>query len=145
MARLKIEVPTQIIAQVNIGVRITDINYGNHVGNDSFVAIIHEARVQWLSQHNFTELDICGAGLIMGDLSIVFKNESFYGDQLQINISVSDISACGFNLFYQLSTQRNGNTILLATARTGMVCYDYETKKVTAIPVELMEILHQVI
>ena len=141
MARLKIEIPPNKIAQINISVRISDINYGNHVGNDSFVSIIHEARVQWLSQHNFTELDICGAGLIMGDLSLEFKNESFYGDQLTINLSVSDISACGFNLFYQLFTHRKGITVLLANARTGMVCYNYQLKKVTAIPINLMKIL----
>ena len=141
MARLKIEIPLSKIAQINISIRISDINYGNHVGNDSFVSIIHEARVQWLRKYNFTELDICGAGLIMSDLSIEFKNESFYGDQLTINLSVGEISTCGFNLFYQLFTQRNDNTILLANARTGMVCYNYQLKKVTTIPIGFMEIL----
>jgi acyl-CoA thioester hydrolase len=56
MARVKIDIPENILAIVNIPVRISDINYGNHVGNDAIVSIIHEARVQWLTQHNFTEI-----------------------------------------------------------------------------------------
>ena len=43
MARIKIELPAKCIAAFTIPVRITDINYGNHVGNNSMVEIIHEA------------------------------------------------------------------------------------------------------
>ena len=77
MARIKLEIPGQIIASFNIPIRIADINYGNHVGNDAFVSIIHEARMQWLNQYGYTELKIEGIGLIMSDLAIEFKNESF--------------------------------------------------------------------
>jgi len=58
MARTKIEIPDQLIATLNIPVRITDINYGDHVGNDAFVAIIHEARMQWLQQPRLKGLNI---------------------------------------------------------------------------------------
>ena len=73
MTRVKIDFPEKIIGSVTIPVRITDINYGNHVGNDSFVSIIHEARVQWLSQYGFSELNIAGTSLIMSDLVIEFR------------------------------------------------------------------------
>ena len=125
MARVKIDLPEKIIGTVTIPVRITDINYGNHVGNDAFVSIIHEARVQWLQQNNLSELNIGGCGLIMGDLAIEFKNESFYGDIIEIKNSAGEISRVGFELYYQLSVIRNNETILLANAKTGMVCYDY--------------------
>ena len=46
MARIKLLMPEQKIFSTDIAVRITDINYGNHVGNDAFVRLIHEARVQ---------------------------------------------------------------------------------------------------
>lgn len=141
MARVKIEIPEQFIASFIIPVRITDINYGNHVGNDAFVSIIHEARMQWLQQHDYTELNIEGIGLIMGDLSIEFKNESFYGDQVEVKISAGEVSRASFNLYYQISAKRNNEIILLANAKTGMVCYDYTAKKVVAIPEQLKTIL----
>jgi len=142
MSRIKIEIPGQFIATFNIPVRITDINYGNHVGNDAFVRIIHEARMQWLKQYNYTELNIEGTGLIMSGLAIEFRNESFYGDVAEVKISAGDISSVGFDLFYLLSAKRNDETILLANAKTGMVCYDYDAKKIVPIPAPLKAILN---
>jgi len=141
MARVKIEVPQQFLGTYHIPVRITDINYGNHVGNDAFVSIIHEARMQWLQQHGYTELNIEGAGLIMSDLTVEFKNESFYGDQVEVKISAGEISRVNFELYYQLSAKRKGETVLLANAKTGMICYNYTLKKVVTIPEQLKLIL----
>lgn len=141
MARVKLEIPEKVIASFKIPVRIADINYGNHVGNDAFVSIIHEARMLWLSQHGYTELAIEGIGLIMSDLAIEFKNESFYGDVVDVKIGVAEISRVSFELYYQLYAQRGGETIWLANAKTGMVCFDYAAKKVAAIPEKLKGIL----
>lgn len=141
MARIKIELPANNIASFTIPVRITDINYGNHVGNDSFVAIIHEARMQWLQQHGYTELQIEGIGLIMSDLAVEFKNESAYGDAVEVKISIGEITRVSFEIYYQLVTIRNEVAILLAHAKTGMVCYDYTARKVASIPEKLLAIL----
>ena len=141
MARSKIILPEHFIATLSIPVRITDINYGDHVGNDAFVAIIHEARMQWLTQHGYTELQVEGIGLIMGDLAIEFKNESFYGDVIEVKIAVDEISRVSFELYYQLKTKRNDATILLANAKTGMVCYDYAARKIVGVPEKLKAIL----
>jgi acyl-CoA thioester hydrolase len=141
MARIKIDFPENIIGSVTIPVRITDVNYGNHVGNDSFVSIIHEARVQWLQQNNLSELNIGGSSLIMGDIAIEFKSESFYGDMIEVKLAAGEISRVSFELFYQLSAKRNDETILLANAKTGMVCYDYVIKKVVAVPENFKKLL----
>ena len=141
MARIKIEIPEKIIGTYIIPIRIADINYGNHVGNDAFVSIIHEARMQWLQQYGYTELQIEGIGLIMSDLALEFKNESFYGDIVEVRLGAAEISRVGFELYYQLFAKRNTETILLANAKTGMVCFDYDTNKVVSIPEKLKTIL----
>lgn len=141
MARLKIIIPENKINTFTIPVRISDVNYGNHVGNDAIVSIIHEARVQWLSQHNFTELNIDGAGLIMSDLEIEFKKESFYGDVIEVQLSIGEISKKSFEIYYQLYTKRNGERIVLTVAKTGIVCYNYLNKKVVTIPDVLKNII----
>lgn len=141
MARIKIEAPEKVMASFYIPVRITDINYGNHLGNDAFVRILHEARMQWLHQYGYTELNIEGTGLIMSDLAVEFKNESFYGDVVEAKISAGEISRVGFELYYQLFAIRNNAHILLANAKTGMISYDYHAKKVAAIPDKLRSIL----
>ena len=142
MARIKIEFPKHIIGLITIPVRIGDINYGNHVGNDSFVSIIHEARLQWLKEHNFSELNIGGAGIIMSDLVIEFKSESFYGDIIEVKLSAGEISRVGFELYYQLSVVRDDKIVVLANAKTGVVCYDYALKKVVGVPEVLKQLLN---
>lgn len=141
MGRIKIDIPEKIMATFLIPVRIADINYGNHVGNDAFVSIIHEARMQWLKQYDYTELKIEGIGLIMSNLALEFKNESFYGDVIEVKLGAGEISRVGFELYYRLFAKRNDENILLANAKTGMVCYDYEAKKVVTIPGKLKTIL----
>lgn len=123
--------PEKVLGVFDIPVRISDINYGNHLGNDALVSILHEARVQWLRSLNFTELNIDGVGLIMSELAVQFKSEIFYGDTISITILADKPSPVGFDLYYSL---RNRENILVALAKTGMICFDYEKKKVAAIP-----------
>jgi acyl-CoA thioester hydrolase len=140
--RIKIDLAQKFFnLSINIPVRIHDINYGNHVGNDSIVSIIHEARMQFLKNHGYTELNIEGIGLIMSALIVEFKNESFYGDMIDVKIGCGEISKVSFDLFYQLSTQRNNIEVTIAKAQTKMVCYNYDLKKITALPGNLKKIL----
>ena len=142
MARIKLTLPEHKIFSAEIAVRITDINYGNHVGNDSFVSMLHEARMMWLTSLNYSELNIENTSLIMADLALEYKAESFYGDLLAIDISIGEISRVSFEIYYKISTVRNGENILIAQAKTGMVCYDYEAKKVTSIPSTFEKIIN---
>ena len=141
MARIKIDFPDNIIASIKLKVRIGDINYGNHVGNDAFVSLIHEARLQWLLQNNFSEINAGGTGLIMADLGIEYKKEAYYGEEILIEIGTGEIARVSFELYYQLSTERNQEKVLLAKAKTGMVCYNYDLKKTVIVPESLQVIL----
>jgi acyl-CoA thioester hydrolase len=141
MARIKIELPPKRIASITIPVRITDLNYGNHVGNHAMVAIIHEARAQFLNLHGFTEMNAGGTSLIMNELLVEFKNESFYNDVLEIKIFCGEISRVSFELFYLITVKRNEEEIIIAHAKTGMVCYNYSDKKIEMLPEKLKAVL----
>ena len=136
MARIKLTLPEHKIFTTKIAVRITDINYGNHLGNDALVSMLHEARMQWLTSLNYTELNIKNASLIMADLAVEYKSESYYGDVFLIDIFIGEITKVSFEIFYNIYTMRKGESILIAKAKTGMVCYDYDAKKVVNIPEE---------
>lgn len=136
MSRIKITLPEQISFTATIPVRITDLNYGNHVGNDAVLSIIHEARMQFLSHHGFTELNCAGVGLIMSDVGIEFKKEIFYGDILAVNIAVNNFTSIGFDLYYKILNKEN---VVTALAKTGMVCYDYDKKKIAQVPAVVKE------
>ena len=134
MPRIKIDLPESFRFITEIPVRITDLNYGGHVGNDTVLSIIHEARMQWLASMGFSEMEFGGIGMIMSDVGIEFKNELFYGDIVLTSVTVGEISKIGFELFYKLEKEREGKKIQVAAAKTGMVCYNYSAKKIAAIP-----------
>ena len=141
MSRLKLQLPEKLLTSVSIPVRITDINYGNHVGNDAIVQFIHEARAQFLALHGYTELKVAETALIMSNLIIEFKKESFYGDQLVVKLYAGNLSRVSFDFFYSIHNMRNNEDVLIAKAQTTMVTYDYNAGKVMNITSGLQKIL----
>jgi acyl-CoA thioesterase FadM len=142
MARVKLKFPIDnplLISRINV--RISDINYGGHVGNDSILSIIHESRMQMLQNFGGNEMNICDNSLIMADVMIAYKAETYYGDILIINIYAEEFTQVSFDLLYHISTMRNGQTTDVAHAKTGMVCFDYEARKVANMTAGLREIL----
>src|SRR5687768_1965037 len=134
MSRIKIELPAHFGFTASPAVRITDINYGNHVGNDSILSLLHEARMQFLQHHGFSEMDFAGVGMIMRDVMIEFKNEIFYGDQLAIGVAAGAFTGVSFDLYYKVEKKSGEKMILAVSARTGMVCYDYSRNRIVAVP-----------
>jgi acyl-CoA thioesterase FadM len=136
MARVKITIPEKWLFDCTIPVRITDINYGQHLGNDALVSMLHEARVQWLQALNYSELNIEGTGLIMADLAVMYKNESFYGDLLLFKLYMGETTAVSFELVYEVMNLQQKQ---IAIAKTGMVCFNYTLKKVSALPIPFLQ------
>ncbi|MCH5718100.1 acyl-CoA thioesterase [Niabella hibiscisoli] len=58
MARIKVPLPPHFTFSTSIAIRITDVNYGGHVGNDAILSIIHEARLQFLKALGYSEMNI---------------------------------------------------------------------------------------
>jgi acyl-CoA thioester hydrolase len=136
MARIKLDLPEFFSFTSVIPIRITDLNYGGHVGNDIVLSILHEARVQFLGYHGFKELNFAGVGLIMSDVAIEFRSEIFYGDILKASVMATGFTRVGFDIYYKVEKETNGKHILVASAKTGMICYNYGLKKIASVPDE---------
>ncbi|MHC5310846.1 acyl-CoA thioesterase [Myroides sp. LJL116] len=130
MSRVKLTMPKNYIFSTQIPVRITDLNYGNHLGNDKLVSLIHQARVLFLDSFKYTELDCEKVGLIMADLAIEYKNQAFFNDILTFEIAADNFTKVSFDLFYLVSCKDK----TIAKVKTGMVTFDYTTNKVTPVP-----------
>ena len=133
MPKTRLIMPERFPFTTQIPVRITDLNYGGHVGNDSVLSLIHEIRVQFFRHHGYEEFNMAGASLIMTDVAIEFRNELFYGDIIWASVAASDFSRVGFELYYKLEKKSGDKMIPVAFARTGMICYDYTAKKIVSI------------
>ncbi len=131
MPSVKIELPAAWSFRTELPVRITDVNYGGHVGNDALLAMIQEARVRWLGQFGWTEKLDERIGLIVVDVSVRFKAELHYGDTLVIQLAPAEWSRPGFDLVYLLSRPDGAE---VARARTGFVFFDYALRKMAPAP-----------
>lgn len=137
MPKTNLVLPNHFTFTTEIPIRITDLNYGGHVGNDSVLSILHEVRMQFLRHHGYTEMDLAGTGIIMADAAIEFRSEVFYGETLKASVAATEFSRVGFDLYYKLEKQVNEKWVIVAGARTGMVCYNYTLKKIVSVPKEV--------
>ena len=134
MPRIKIELPQSFSFSTSLTVRVTDLNYGNHVGNDKVLSLLHEARLQYLNSLGYSELHLDGVSLIMADAVLVFKQEMYYGDELLVSISPEAISRMGFDLIYKMEKKTGVEQVTTVLAKTALICFDYGLKKVVALP-----------
>jgi acyl-CoA thioesterase FadM len=132
MARIKLDMPDNYLFSTELCVRISDINYGGHMGNDAVLSMVHEARLRFLKHYHYAEFDVEGAGIIMTDSAIVYKAESFHGDRVQVDVTVADFNKYGCDLYYLLSNK--DTAVEIAHAKTGIVFFDYNERKVVAVP-----------
>ena len=118
-------------------VRVTDLNYGGHLAHDRLLSLLHEARVAFLAAQGWSEPDCGGVALILGDAVIVYQGEAFAGDSLRIEVGVVETSRAGFRLAYRV--KRAGAPIALA--ETGLVGFDYATRRVAPLPAAVRDTL----
>jgi YbgC/YbaW family acyl-CoA thioester hydrolase len=138
MERVKLVLPTTFLFNTILAIRISDLNYGGHVGNDAFLSLIHEARQQFLRHFGFTELNFAGTSLIMADAAIEYKRELVYGDEIKIHVTAAGFDKIGFDIFYKLEVKSGEEWLLAGKVKTGMLCFDYSAKKKVPIPSEAL-------
>ena len=134
MARVQVNIPAHTHFKTDIPIRITDLNYGAHLGNDALLSILHEARVQLLRYFGYSEMNLGGVSLIMADVAISYKGEGFYGDTLTVKMAFDDLNKYGFDITYHVLNQ-DGKEV--ARAKTGMLCFNYEVRKLASLPDEV--------
>jgi acyl-CoA thioester hydrolase len=139
MPRITVDLPSTFLFSTELPVRITDINYVGHVGNDRILSLMHEARLQYYQQLGFKdELNFeSSVGQIITDAAVVYKSESFFGDVLVVQLGVMDFNKYGFDMLYRLTSKATSKEV--AIGKTGIVCFDYEKRKVASVPQLLLQ------
>jgi acyl-CoA thioester hydrolase len=137
VARIELKLPDDFSFSTDVRVRISDINYGNHLGNDALLSLVHEARLQFLQSRGFSELDIDGCGLILTDAVILYKSQGFHGDLLTILAAVGDFNKYGCDFFFKVIQKNSGKEV--ARAKTGIVFFDYNRQKMASVPAAFLD------
>jgi len=136
MARIEIKIVDDFLFETELTIRTTDLNFANHVGNDTFVSLMQEARTRFFMNLGYSDLDVEGKGTIISDLAVVYKSQSYYGERLKFELGVGDFNKYGCDIFYRVTNAENQKLVL--EAKTGIIFFDYEKNKVTTIPAGFM-------
>lgn len=111
-------------------VRVSDLNYANHVGYQNYFSFFQEARIAYLKQFDYSEMDIEGHGMIIGEANCRYKRELFLNDPIQVECAVTELLSKGFVMAYRI-TKANA---ICAEGYTKNFCYDYQAKRVIRPP-----------
>ena len=131
MARLQLDFPEHHFCYTTpLTVRVTDINAGNHLGNDSMISMISEARACFLFEFGVSEAPQDGPGIIVTDLATTYRAEAHARDQLLFEVGVMDFNKYGGDITFRIT--RPKDKALVAMAKSGFVFYNYKTSQVVA-------------
>jgi len=111
-------------------VRVADVNYGGHVSNAAVLSFFQDARIAWLQQFGYSELDIGGCGIILPEAHVQYRAEMFLGDCLQIGVRAELSGKSSFAMVYRI--ERDG--VVTAEGTTSLVAFDYQKRKPVRLP-----------
>lgn len=141
MARVKINQPEDFVFTIERLVGISDLNYAKHLDSVHMVQILHEARLQFLAHLGFTEANVFGLGVVVTDLAVDFRSESFADDRLVINVGLDDFNRYGFDICLQVTNSALEKTV--CEAKMGIVFFDFDKHQIAEIPAAFTALLQR--
>ncbi len=141
MPRVRVTPPDQFLFSMKRSVGISDINYAKHLDSIAMVNILHEARLQFLASLGFTEGNIFGLGMVVTDLAVEYRSESFANDILIIDVGVSGFNRYGFDIGLQVTN--SALETVVCNAKMGVVFFDFDKHQIIGVPPAFKAILGQ--
>ena len=132
MARVSIELPTLFPFSTDITLYLSHMNYGGHLDNALLLTVVSEARLRYLKSMGYSELDVEGVGIIVADAALQYRSEAFHGEVMQVAMAATEFNKYGCDLVWQMCEQASGREV--ARGKTGIVFFDYGSKKVVGVP-----------
>lgn len=123
--------PTKVDFEVDISVRIYDINYGGHLGHAELIKITHQARLKFFSKFSLKEENLGGSGIIVKSLSAQYKSEAFFEDLLHVSITVQ-IGKASCDFHYEI-TKNHENSPVASVLET-VLFMNYARKRLVRTP-----------
>jgi len=132
MPRASLDLPREFLYATEVTVRVSDLNYANHLSHVAILDLIQEARQRFLRLHGLAELDVGGVGLIVTDAVVIYRSEAHHGDVLSVELALADLQPKSFDTLYRLTNRATQTEV--ARAKVGFVFFDYGARRVVEAP-----------
>ncbi|WP_447926455.1 MULTISPECIES: thioesterase family protein [unclassified Vreelandella] len=139
MERVTLDFPeAAIIHRHSLSVRITDMNYGRHLGHDALVGLIAEARAQALAALGFPEWDLAGYPSVVADLTVLYQREACFPEVLSIETAVPEPEGKALVVYHRVL---NAQDQRVATAKLTLMLVDTAARQTVEVPAEVKRAL----
>jgi acyl-CoA thioesterase FadM len=137
MERVKLDFPDgALIHRHPLAVRVTDMNYGRHLGHDALVSLLHEARLQALLALDLPEWDLAGYPSVVADLAVQYQSEAHCPEMLVVETAVPMPEGKALTVYHRVlkrDTNDKGEQVV-ATARLNLLLIDPARGRPVAVP-----------
>lgn len=137
MERVKLDFPAEaLIHRHPLAVRVTDMNYGRHLGHDALVSLLHEARLQAFLALDLPEWNMAGYQSIVADLAVQYHNEAHCPDMLVVDTAVPAPQGKALTVYHRVCKQASeqASEQVVATARLNILLIDPALGRPVAVP-----------
>ncbi len=125
----------------DVPVRFRDTDAMGHVNNAVYLTYLEVGRQAYWQR--FSRPDSYNAvPFVLAHVCIDFRAEAHVGEVVRVLLRTSWVSRSSFAMEYELRERDSG--VLLATAETVQVTYDYQAKRSIAVPEWLRQELQRV-
>ncbi|MEX1197483.1 MAG: thioesterase family protein [Pseudohongiellaceae bacterium] len=132
MARVKLNMPETFLFRMEYPVRFSDLDYARHLNSVAMVHVLHEARLQFLASLGLTESNIFGLGMVVTDMAIDYRSESFARDVLVVEVGVDKFNRYGCDICFQVTNSALDRNV--CNAKMGVVFFDFDKHKIALVP-----------
>lgn len=132
MPRVKVSSPEQYLFSMEHSIGISDLNYAKHLDNTAMMRILQETRLQFFASLGFNEANVFGLGVVVADLAVDFRSESFAGDRLIVDVGVDDFNRYGFDICMQVTNSALES--IVCQAKIGVVFFDFDKHQIAEVP-----------
>lgn len=110
-----------------------DISAGIHLGNERALVILQKGRIDFLQHIGFSDENIGNnRGIIIVESGVKYHREGFLHDVLLVNVTGAEIAGKKCTLTYSVTREADGQELL--SGFTMFLAFDYQMKKVVALP-----------
>ncbi|HQQ70846.1 MAG TPA: thioesterase family protein [Alicycliphilus sp.] len=132
MARIVFDLPERFGFATEVQVYISHVNYGGHLDNAQLLGLVSEARARFFHAIGYTEANVGGLAIVIGDVVAQYKSEAFHGETLRVQMTPRDFNRYGFDLVFCVTDVASGREV--ARGKNGVVLIDPATHKPAPIP-----------
>ena len=112
-----------------VNIRFSDLDLFGHVNNAVYLTYYEEARVSYFDEVVGYDYDWSKEGVILARIEVDFLIPILFTDEIFIRTNCCRVGTKSFDLAYEMYKMKDGKEIMVSSATSVMVMFNYAEKK----------------